>query len=108
VSLAFSNGSGNDRFVADNTPCGGASALQLGTVYTGGNYVSGNVTFTSSSAVWSPSTRTLTVTLGALSGGKVEVAATVSPPQLQPGNVTDLAGNAISATTFTAPTTSTF
>ena len=108
VSLDFSNGSGNDRFVADNTPCGGASPLQLGTVYTGGNYVAGNATFTSSSVVWSPTARTLTVTLGALSGGKVEVASTVSAPQFQPGNVTDLAGNPISAATFTAPATSTF
>ena len=75
-----------------------------------GDYVAGNATFTNSSVSWDPTTFKITVTLGTLNtfttikSGVLAVANefTGSAPR------TDLAGNAIVTTKFTAPAPSGF
>ena len=84
-------------------------AMSLGT-WLVGDYVDGNATFTNSTVSWNPATFKITVTLGTLGTFttlKTGVSAalneyTGSPP------LTDLAGNAIVTTKFTAPAPSGF
>ena len=116
VDLLITNsGSADILTVADvGSNCGGATNFRFGSVNLGANYVSANTTFSGTGAnqgrvSWSPSTNSLTITLGQGSGSQTGVA--LSTPIYTPSTlIDDLAspGNTMAATAFSAPATSRF
>jgi hypothetical protein len=100
------------RVVDVGANCGGAGNFRFGQVNLAQNYVTADVTFTGNNGnqsvlTWSPATSTLTITLGAGNGQLTNVPAS-APIYTPDSGLRDLAGNAIVATAFTAPTTSRF
>ena len=111
--LIDENGS-NDllRVVDVGANCGGAGNFRFGSVNLAQDYVSADVTFTGnndnqSTLVWSPTTFTLTITLGSGNGQRTNVPAS-APIYTPDAALRDLAGNTIVAAAFTAPATSRF
>jgi hypothetical protein len=67
-----------------------------------GDYVSATATFTNSTVTWNPAAKTLTITLGTFASGTLKTGvATVAQKYTPVAAITDLAGNAMSATLFT-------
>ena len=64
VTVAFANAGADDTI----SVTGGANAVHLGTVATGGNFVTGAVNFTGSTMVRSADGKSITITLGTTSG----------------------------------------
>ncbi len=100
------------RVVDVGANCGGPGNFRFGSVNLAADYVSSDVTFTGSNGnqsmlAWSPTARTLTITLGAGSGQRTNVPAS-APIYTPDAALMDPAGNTIVATPFTAPTTSRF
>ena len=100
------------RVVDVGANCGGPGNFRFGSVNLAQDYVSSDVTFTGNNGnqsmlAWSPTARTLTITLGAGSGQRTNVPAS-APIYTPDAGLTDPAGNTIVATPFTAPTTSRF
>ena len=73
-----------------------------------GNYVTATATFTNSTVAWDPTARTLTVTLGTFSSGTLTTGAAAKQKYTPVAAITDLAGNAVSATLFTDGTATGF
>jgi hypothetical protein len=92
--------------------CGGAANFRFGSVNLAEDYVDENELFLGNNAnqstlVWSPTARTLTITLGSGNGSErnVPVSAPIYTPNAA---LRDLAGNTMAAVAFTALTTSRF
>jgi hypothetical protein len=74
-----------------------------------GDYVSATATFTNSTVTWNPAAKTLTITLGTFSSGTLRTGVTNVAQKYTPvAAITDLAGNAMSATLFTDGTATGF
>ncbi|MGJ3192901.1 hypothetical protein [Paenarthrobacter sp. FR1] len=93
----------------------GCSTLKYGTVALVGDYeTSGSMTFSGSGSnasvlQWNPVARTLTLTLGTMSGSGNTVAQNPAAAKFTPASgLTDIAGNPIAPAQFTSPTTSRF
>lgn len=90
---------GTSDYLTLPAPC---TAIATGTttnIDTNADYVSGNRTFTSSTVAWNPTTKTLTITLGTLTGGTANTGVGNAVPTYPPvGTITDLAGNTFTAT----------
>ncbi|MFE4198683.1 hypothetical protein ACFRJ9_22775 [Paenarthrobacter sp. NPDC056912] len=93
----------------------GCSTFRLGTVSLVGNYEnSGSLTFkgTGSSASvlqWNPTAKTLTITLGTMSGTPNSSAQSPAAAKFAPqSGLTDIAGNSLSTGQVTSPTASSF
>jgi hypothetical protein len=95
VTVAFANAGADDTI----SVTGGANAVHLGTVATGGNYVTGAVSFTGSTMVRSADGKSITITLGTPSGATRTVAST-NMTWTPDAAATDLAGNAMSITAY--------
>ena len=83
----------------------------FGTVSTGGNYVTGTVTFTNSTISWNPTTDVLTFKLGQSgrgSGNRQTNVTAHAPGYTAEPNVTDTSGIPISTTTLQSGNTSGF
>jgi hypothetical protein len=113
VTVQIANSASNDVLTisaVDAANCGGA-AFRLGSVKLGGNYVSSTVTYSGTSQItWDPTARTLTVKLGTVSNVlAVSLGIAAGTPVYTPSSsLKDIAGNAMSATGFSAPGTSRF
>jgi hypothetical protein len=115
VVVTITNNGGNDRLTVSG---GAACTFHLGTVATGINYVSATTTFAGSGSsgtganstiAWNPNTRTLTITLGLQQTGTVRTGVGNKKHSYTADSaLTDLAGNAISTTTFTSGSASGF
>jgi hypothetical protein len=101
ITLTLTNTAGNDTLSVTTSP---SCTFTLGTIATGANYTTANITFSSSTIAWDPAARTLTVTLGTPStttGLATGVAA--NKPKITPATgLTDLVGNALPTTAFTS------
>jgi hypothetical protein len=93
----------------------GCSTLKLGNVDLGSNYTSQTLTYRGSSTnasvlEWNPAAKTITITLGALvSGNPISSTQSADNAAFTPtSGLTDIAGNPLSTTQFTSPTTSRF
>jgi hypothetical protein len=116
VDVLIANAGANDVLTVANVGanCGGATSFRFGSVALGANYVAGNTTFSGNGInqgvlTWSPTARTLTITLGNGSGSQSNVAASTpvyTPSALLEDLVTP--PNTMSATAFSAPATSRF
>jgi hypothetical protein len=74
-----------------------------------GDYVSATATFTNSTITWDPTAKTLTITLGTFSTGTLKTGVATAKQKYTPASgITDLAGNALSTTTFTDGTATGF
>ena len=107
--VSFTNNGNNDYFTATSSSCTGLG--NFGTVSTGASYVSGNVTFSSSTITWNPGSDTLTFTLGSNVSGSNKISSNVTmgyPGYTADPQMTDTSGNPISTTTFTSTTKSGF
>jgi hypothetical protein len=82
--------------------------LHLGTIVPG-DYVSATTTFSSSTVSWNPATKQLTITVGTYVSGTIRTGQAATKPKYTPDSaLSDLAGNTVTATTFTDNTTSGF
>ncbi|MFK0009844.1 Ig-like domain-containing protein [Paenarthrobacter sp. NPDC090520] len=96
-----------------NSAC---NTFRFGTVSLGKDYEnSGSVTFRGSSTsasvlVWNPTTKTLTITLGALSSGSPNTTAQgAAAAKFTPSSgLSDIAGNALSTSQFISPNATSF
>ena len=109
------NGSADVLTIADvGSNCGVSTNFRFGSVNLGANYMSADATFAGTGAnqgrlSWSPTTNSLTITLGQGSGSQTGVA--LSTPNYTPSTaLDDLAtpSNTMAATPFSAPATSRF
>lgn len=100
--ITLSDAGSNDTFATTSATC----STKLGTVTTGGDYVSGSVTFSASTITWDPIADTLTFKLGTTIGNPTNVRAgpvTVGKPGFTPtSGVTDLDGAALATTPVTS------
>jgi hypothetical protein len=94
VSVRFTNNSTKDTIQIYDT--GVSTQLGMGTVATGGNYVTGTTTFTSTMALSSDST-TITITFGTPSNVRSTAVTQKSMVWTIPATVKDVAGNVITA-----------
>jgi hypothetical protein len=116
VDVLITNSGANDVLSISNVGanCGGATSFRFGSVALGANYVASNTTFSGNGAnqgelVWSPTARTLTITLGGGNGSQTNVP--LSTPVYTPSALLeDLAAppNTMPTTAFSAPATSRF
>jgi hypothetical protein len=108
ATIALSNSGSNDVLsVTSASTCSGGG--NFGTVPNGGNYVSSTVTFTNSTVQWSPTTDTLTFTLGTKNSGSVRNGVGAGDPgYTASANVKDMFNNVVSTTLFTSGTASGF
>jgi hypothetical protein len=105
ATVTVTNSSASDTLSVTTPTC----TFRFGSVMAG-DYVSANVTFTSSTVRWDPTARTLTITLGSTTA-TTTLRTNVNPvaPRYTPvATLTDLAGNAMAATQFTDSTASGF
>jgi hypothetical protein len=113
ITAQIANSSSNDVLTISAvgaTNCGGV-AFRLGSVKLGGNYVTTTDTYSGTSQLtWDPTARTLTVKLGTVSNVlAVSFGIAAGTPIYTPSSsLKDIAGNAMSATAFSAPGTSRF
>jgi len=97
ATVTITNNNKDDRLTL-TTPSG---TFNFGTMVIG-DYVSATTTFTSSTATWSPTARTLTITLGTMASGTLKTNVGTAKQEYTPiSALTDLAGNAMAATQFT-------
>ena len=112
VDTLITNGGTSDVLtVADvGANCGGATNFQFGSVNLGADYVNANTLFAGGNQgnlLWTPAARTLRIRLAAGNGSQTGVAASI--PVYTPSTaLRDLAGNAMTATAFSAPAASQF
>jgi hypothetical protein len=108
VTVMATDGMGatNDSLTVTSASC----TFRFGSINLGSNaYVSGgNATFSGtgssrSSIGWTAATRTLTITLGAQTGGTVATVTSSTPIYTASGSITDSAANAITNSPFTLP-----
>ena len=112
ATITFVNGTGGnpDTFTATapGTTCSGGG--NFGTVNSGGNYISGTVTFTGSTITWNPTADTLTFKMGnpGGSGTRNTRVPAGKPGYTASANVTDTSGLPVSTANFTSGSTSGF
>jgi hypothetical protein len=94
-TVTMQNNSSSD-YLEFGSPCG-----NIGELDTNRNYVSGDRTFSSSTATWDVSARTLRVTLGSPSSGTNSGLSSTSPTYDPDSDLEDPAGNNMSSTDFT-------
>jgi hypothetical protein len=103
-------GGTNDTLSVSGTGC---STFALGTISLGGNYIGTTAaifgaTGNASTLAWDPATNTLTIKLGSFSNGSgppLGPPVTAGNPAYTPAsNLSDLAGNPLSTTTYTSGT----
>lgn len=109
VVVTITDNGTNDVLTVSTSTC----TFRFGSVALGGNYVSTTRTFSGSgsnrsSITWSPTTRTLSVTLGDASGSVSSGVAAGTPAWTPSSSLTDIAGNAMATTPLTSTTTSRF
>jgi hypothetical protein len=102
VTVTIANNGTNDALsiTAGCTP-------NFGTVNLGGDYVAATTTFSGNGSnrsmiSWTVATRTLTITLGSPSGAVNTVGTAGTPTYVPSTAITDLAGNAMAGTAYTA------
>jgi hypothetical protein len=98
VSVRFTNNSTKDTIQVYDT--GLSTQLGMGTVATGGNYVSGTTTFTSSMALSADGT-SIVITFGTPTNVRSTAVTVKSMNWTIPATVKDLAGNVITAGSWT-------
>lgn len=109
VIATITNSGTNDVLTLTSATCTGG--LKFGSLALGGDYVSATRTFSGNGAnstrfSWSASAMTLTIQLGTASGS-VETGVPLGTPTWTPSSsITDVAGNAMAATPFSATATS--
>jgi hypothetical protein len=112
VGITIADGGSSDALsvTAVGSNCGGTANFKFGSVNLAANYVSVSTLFsglTASSLVWTPGANTLRLTLG--TGNGTQTSVPVSTPVYTPNAaLKDLAGNAMTASAFSAPATSRF
>ncbi len=109
ATITFANGGTDDTFTATSGTC--TTNDNFGTISTGGNYVSGTVTFTGSTITWNPTTDTLTFKLGTVgtgSGNRNTNVTAGKPGYTASANVTDMSGIPVSTVAFTSGSSSGF
>jgi hypothetical protein len=100
-------GGTNDTLALSGTGC---TALAIGTISLGGNYVGTTAVFSgggsnASTLTWDPAANTLTIKLGGSSSGTPLTSVTAGNPSYTPAaNLSDLAGNPLSTTIYTSAT----
>jgi hypothetical protein len=108
VTVTATDGSGatNDSLTVTSATC----TFRFGSINLGSNaYLSGgNATFSGvggsrSSIGWTAATRTLTITLGAQTGGTVATVTSSTPIYTASGSITDVGGNPLANSPFTLP-----
>ena len=107
ATISFTAGA-NATFTATSATCTGNG--NFGTVSTGGNYVTGTVTFTNSTITWNPATDKLTFTMGTAGGsGTRSFNVTAGAPgYTASANVNDGSGIPVSTAAFTSGSNSGF
>ncbi|MEY2477919.1 MAG: hypothetical protein QOG87_3234 [Actinomycetota bacterium] len=105
ATVTVTNSAGNDTLGITTASC----TFNFGSIVVG-DYVSANVTFTSSTVTWDPTAKTLRITLGTTTATTtIRTNVTPAAPRYTPvTGLTDLAGNAMAATQFTDVTASGF
>jgi chitinase len=93
VRVAFTNNSSNDSFTVLDS--GGGTGVKLGTVTTGGNYVTGNATIGSSTMVRSADGKSIVVTLGTPSNVSSSAVTAKNMSWALTAGPKDLVGNAL-------------
>ena len=95
VTVRLTNAANNDTI----TVLSGSTTVHVGSVATGGNFVTGTLNFTGSTMVRSADGTSITITLGTTTGTTKTVAGT-NMTWTPDAAATDLAGNAVSTTAY--------
>jgi hypothetical protein len=104
VTVAIANAGGTDTLTVSTGSC----SFRLGSIVPG-DYVNANTSFSSSTIVWEPGTRQLTITIGTFDSGTIRTNQSAAKPTYTPdAGLADLAGNSMSTSKFTAAVASWF
>jgi hypothetical protein len=107
ATVTLTDSGATDGLTVTSASCTGG--ISVGTVVPGDYSKKNNVSFTSSTVTWNPSTNTLTITMGTMVLNNFKTAVAAVAPQYTPDTgLADLAGNTMNATVFTDPQTSGF